>query len=59
MGVLADQVRVLSERSSVTLLDVTGVGKTCVFQNNGSRLYEWANKIWGHVLAQNCSGTSH
>ena len=45
IGVLADQVRVLSERSRVNLVDVKGVGKPSVFQNDESKFYERAKKI--------------
>ena len=41
IGVLADQVQVLSERSRVTLVGVKDVGKPTFFHYDGSRFYEW------------------
>ena len=45
IGVLTDQVRVLSEWSRVNLIDVKCIGKPSVFQNDESKFYEWVKKI--------------
>ena len=45
IAVLADPVRVLCERTRVNLMDVKGVGKPSVFQNDEPKVYEWARKI--------------
>ena len=45
IGVLTDQVRVLSEWSRVNLVDVKCIGKPSVFQNDESKFYEWVKKI--------------
>ena len=50
LGVLADQVRVLSERPRVTLVYVKGVGKPRVVQNDVSGFYAWAKKIEDYVI---------
>ena len=50
IGVLADPVRVLLERSKVNLVDVEVVGKPSVFQNDESVSHELANKIEAHLI---------
>ena len=45
IGVLTDQVRVLSERSRVNLVDVQGVGQPHVFQNDASKFFESVKKF--------------
>ena len=42
IGVLADQVQVLSKKSMVNLVDAKSVCKPSVFENDESRFYEWA-----------------
>ena len=48
--VLADQVRVLSERTRENLVDIRGVGNPSVFQNDESKFYEWAKKIEDYLI---------
>ena len=45
IGVLADRVRVRSERLRLKMVDTKGVGNPSVLQNEGSRFYEQDKKI--------------
>ena len=50
IGVLPDLERVLSENLRVALVGVKDVGKPNVFQNDGSKLYEWTKKIEDYLI---------
>ena len=50
IGVLTDQLRVLSARRGVNSVDVKGVGKPSVFQHDESKSCEWAKQIEGYQI---------
>ena len=50
IGVLVDQVRVLSETSKVTLVDVKRVGNPSVLRNDASRVHEWDKQIDDNLI---------
>ena len=50
IGLLTEQVKVLSERSRPSLVDVKGVGKPTVFQNSEAKFHEWARKTEDYLI---------
>ena len=49
-GVLADQVRMLSEWFLVTLVHIKGVGKLSVFHHDESKFCKWTHKIQDYQI---------